>query len=210
MSSHPLDRGVPRPPRRPDVPRAAGDVVAGGACGLTLLALAAPVPLAAQEADSAGAEGVTEGRDGGPSRYGGFVYSERPDGTRLLVVPDRSSSLDRGARLFFRCSGDRREVFVAVTGGEGRLGNARDGAGGRYRFGSLPWSEMATWGSNEAGTAAFMPPRFTDSFAARARESDRVEIQIVNPGGVRHRYVFPMDGFARGAERLTCFTGGDP
>ena len=209
MPSYLLDRRVPRPPRRPDVPGATGAVVAGLVCSLSLLAVAAPVPLAAQEADSAGNEGPTEAGDGGPPRFGSFVYSERPDGTRLLVVPDRSSALNRGARLFFRCSGDRREVFVAVTEGEGRLGNARDGAGGRYRFGSLPWSDMATWGSNEAGTAAFMPPRFTDSFASRARKSDRVEIQIVNPGGVRHRYVFPLDGFVRGAERLTCFTGGD-
>lgn len=175
------------------------------AVGSLLFAAATAGALRAQQPDSAGGDGAAGARDGSSESFGSFLFVERPDGARLLVVPDRNSSLNEGARLFLRCSDDRREVFVAVTEGEGRLGNARDGAGGRYRFGSLPWSDMVTWGSNEAGTAAFMPPRLTESFAARARESDRVEVQIVNPAGVRHRYVFPMDGLAEGTAKLACF-----
>lgn len=192
-------------------PAEGGAVPSPAAAVLSALALvlAAAVPASAQEADTAGAEADTARQGGGPQRFGSFVFAEQDDGMHLLVVPDRNSSLNEGARLFFRCTGDQREVFVAVTGGAGRLGNADDGAGGRYRFGSLPWSEMVTWGSNEAGTAAFMPPRLTESFAGRARESERVEVQIVNPGGVRHRFVFPMDGFAEGASRLACFGSGD-
>lgn len=167
--------------------------------------LAVTVPAGAQEAATGGGDEGAAASEDGPRRFGSFVHVEQADGTRLLVVPDRDATLDRGARLFFRCSDGGREVFVAVTEGEGRLGNARDGAGGRYRFGSLPWSDMVTWGANESGTAAFMPPRLTEAFAERARASDRVEIQIVNPAGVRHRYVFPMDGFAEGVERMACF-----
>lgn len=193
-------------PRRgatpPAAPSRAAEMLA--AAGLLLAAVA---PAGAQEADTAGAD--TARRGPGAQQLGSFTFAEQADGTRLLVVPDRNSSLNEGARLFFRCTDDRREVFVAVTEGSGRLGNARDGAGGRYRFGSLPWSEMVTWGSNEAGTAAFMPPRLTETFAGRARASDRVEVQIVNPGGVRHRFVFPMDGFDEGAAKLDCFGGAE-
>jgi hypothetical protein len=172
------------------------------------LLAASATGVGAQEPDTADAEEETAGEVGVSGSAGSFTFAEQADGTRLMVVPDRNSSLNDGARLFFRCRGDQREVFVAVTEGEDRLGNARDGAGGRYRFGSLPWSEMVTWGSNEAGTAAFMPPRLTGSFADRARRSDRVEVQIVNPGGVRHRFIFPMDGFAESADRLSCFASG--
>lgn len=196
--------------RRGPADRPIGRRLSAGAllAAAVLLVAAARGPLAAQEPDDAGAGEEGAAREAGPARFGSFVFSEQPDGSRLLVVPDRNSSLNEGARLFFRCSGGRREVFVAVTEGEGRLGNARDGAGGRYRFGSLPWSEMETWGSNEAGTAAFLPPRLAESFAGRARASERVEIQVVNTGGVRHRYVFPMDGFAEGAGKLACFGEG--
>lgn len=182
--------------------------ILGAVLASTALLVGTAVPTGAQEADTAVTEEAAR-KPGGPQTFGSFVFAEKPDGTRLLVVPDRNSSLDEGARLFFRCTGDRREVFVAVSGGEGRLGNARDGAGGRYRFGSLPWSDMVAWGSNEAGTAAFMPPRLTRNFADRARRSERVEVQIVNPGGVRHRFVFPMDGFDEGAGKLTCFGLGE-
>lgn len=176
-------------------------------CAMALLAASA-TGVGAQEPDTADAGEETAGEGGVTGSAGSFTFAEQPDGTRIMVVPDRNSSLNEGARLFFRCRGDRREIFVAVTEGEGRLGNASDGAGGRYRFGSLPWSEMVTWGSNEAGTAAFMPPRLTGSFAGRAGPSDRVEVQIVNPGGVRHRFVFPMDGFAESSEKLSCFDAG--
>ncbi len=176
-------------------------------CAVALLAASA-TGVVAQEPDTADAEEEAAGEGGVTGSAGSFTFAEQADGTRLMVVPDRNSSLNDGARLFFRCRGDQREVFVAVTEEEGRLGNARDGAGGRYRFGSLPWSEMVTWGSNEAGTAAFMPPRIAGSFADRARRSDRVEVQIVNPGGVRHRFVFPMDGFTESADRLSCFASG--
>lgn len=174
---------------------------------MALLAASA-TGVGAQEPDTADTGEEAAGEGGVTGSAGSFTFAEQPDGTRIMVVPDRNSSLNEGARLFFRCRGDQREIFVALTEGEGRLGNARDGAGGRYRFGSLPWSEMVTWGSNEAGNAAFMPPRLSGSFAGRARQSDRVEVQIVNPGGVRHRFVFPMDGFAESADRLSCFDSG--
>lgn len=165
------------------------------------------------EADSAGAAGQgEEAAAGGPQRIGAFVYAVqggedgRPE-TRLLVVPDTASTLNEGARLFLRCRADRREVYVAVT--DGNLGNARDGAGGQWRFDRRPWSELVRWGANEQGTAAFMPPRLYDTFVTRALESEVVEIRVVNAAGVRKRYVFPLDGLGEGSARLGCFGDGE-
>ena len=174
-----------------------------------LIALTVTAPAAAQQAgaDSAAAG---PGQTGGPERIGAFVFAVQGGGeagpeTRLLVVPDTASSLQEGARLFLRCRDDRREVYVAVS--EGDLGNAREGAGGQWRFDRRPWSELTRWGANEEGTAAFMPPRLYDTFVARALEHEVAEIRVVNTAGVRKRFVFPLDGFPEGRARLGCFGG---
>lgn len=179
---------------RPSAALPAAPAIAAG----LLAAALAPHALRAQDA-------------AGPEHVGAFVYAVQGGGedapeSRLLVVPDTSSTLDGGARLFFRCRGDRAEVYVAVT--EGNIGNAKEGAGGQWRFDRRPWHELVQWGANEQGTAAFLPPRFYDTFAARARESGQLEVRIVNLAGVRQRFVFPLDGFPEGARRLGCF-GGD-
>ena len=184
--------------------------IAVSAVSAALLTAAWALPASAQEAgtDSAGAEAETAG--GGPERIGAFAFAiqggedERPE-TRLLVVPDTGSSLSEGARLFLRCRGDQREVYVAVSAGN--LGDAREGAGGQWRFDRRPWSELTRWGANEEGTAAFMPPRLYDTFVARALEYEVVEIRIVNTAGVRKRFVFPLGGFEEGHGRLGCFDG---
>lgn len=167
------------------------------------LLLLAPAGAAAQEPGG--------GEDGGgatTTTYGEYVFAEQ-SGRSMLVAPDTGSTLNEGGRIFLRCSDGRREVYVAST--EDRLGNAEEGAGGRYRFGNRPWSDLTRWGSNEKGSAAFMPPRFAGDFAARARDADSevVEFEIVNTAGVRHRYVFSLDGFAEGVQQLGCFSGGD-
>jgi hypothetical protein len=162
------------------------------------LLLAAPWPAAAQEGGAGGQQG--------PVQIGSFVYAEQ-GGRSLLVAPDTGSTLNEGTRIFFRCSDDQREVYVVST--EDRLGNAKEGSAGRYRFDGGVWSELSQWGSNESGSAAFLPPRFSRNFAARARKADRVEMEVVNTAGVRHRYVFSLAEFARGAERLACFRRGD-
>jgi len=193
------------------------------AAGVALALLLALTPLgagAAQETEADTTEATDadaareggEAADGGPERIGAFVYAVqggedgRPE-TRLLVVPDTASTLNEGARLFLRCRADRREVYVAVT--EGNLGNAREGAGGQWRFDRRPWSELQRWGANEQGTAAFMPPRLYDTFMARALEAEVAEIRIVNVAGVRKRFVFPLDGLAEASARLGCFGEGE-
>lgn len=168
-----------------------------------LLPLAAACLLLAWPAGAAAQE--EGGGGGGAVQIGSFVLAQQ-NGRSLLVTPDTSSSLQAGTRLFFRCSGDRREVYVASS--DDRLGDADEGAGGRYRFDGRPWSDLHRWGANESGSAAFLPPRFAPNFAARARSSDRLELEIVNTAGVRHAYVFRLDGFAEGADRLGCFEGG--
>lgn len=180
--------------------RPAGTLPAALAIAAALLP-AAPAPNALRAQEPAG-----------PERVGAFVYAVQGGGedapeSRLLVVPDTSSTLNEGARLFFRCRGDRPEVYVAVT--EGNLGNAKEGAGGQWRFDRRPWHELVQWGANEQGTAAFLPPRFYDTFATRARESDQLEVRIVNLAGVHQRFVFPLEGFPEGARRLGCFGGED-
>lgn len=211
------------------LPTAGHGVTFRRAAGLVLAIFlaTAPVGVAAQEAeaDSAAAAQADSGAAteqakaagqeaaaGGPRQIGAFVYAVqggeegRPE-TRLLVVPDTASTLNEGARLFLRCRADRREVYVAVT--DGNLGNAREGAGGQWRFDRRPWSELVRWGANEQGTAAFMPPRLYDTFVTRALESEVVEIRIVNVAGVRKRYVFPLEGLGKGLDRLGCFQEGE-
>lgn len=184
-------------------PGAAALAVAAG----LVLGLGFPGPATAQEAD----DDTAAGAPSAPNRIGAFTFAVQGSGddgpeTRLLVVPDTASTLNEGARLFLRCRGGTREVYIAVT--EGNLGDAREGAGGQWRFDRRPWSDLVRWGANEHGTAAFMPPRLYDTYVERAREADLGEIRIVNTAGVRERFVFPMDGFEEGAERLGCF-GGD-
>lgn len=189
----PARRRTPSRPLRPcGLPGAVTALAAAASC----LLLAGPAGAAAQQ------QGDGDG-GGGTTRYGAFVYAER-GGRSMLVAPDTGSTLSEGTRLFFRCSDGRREIYLASS--EDRLGSEQKGAGGRYRFGRLPWSELVRWGSNASGSAAFMPPRLAPSFAGRVRESEAVEIQIVNPAGVRHRYVFPLEGFAKGVRELECFT----
>lgn len=193
--------------------------IGGGALAVALAAAlgaatALPASSRAQEAarDTAGAS-TDSAPETTPRRIGSFTLAVQggEDGgpeTRILVVPDTSSTLNEGARLFFRCRDGRGEIYVAVT--DGNLGNAREGAGGQWRFGRRPWSELNRWGANDQGTAAFMPPRVYESFVERGRESDVAEIRIVNLAGVRKRFVFPLDGFTEGTERLGCFgIGGD-
>lgn len=171
----------------------------------------ASLPLAAVALLLAGPAGSAAQQEGGgdaagPVQIGAFVLAQQ-DGRSLLVTPDTASSLQEGARLFFRCSGDRREVYVASS--DDRLGDADEGAGGRYRFDRRPWSDLHRWGANESGSAAFLPPRFASNFADRARSSDVLELEIVNTAGVRHAYVFRLDGFDEGTGRLGCFDGGE-
>lgn len=173
---------------------------------LALLPLAAAAPLLAGPAGSAAQQEGGDAAAAGPVQIGAFVLAQQ-DGRSLLVTPDTASSLQQGTRLFFRCSGDRREVYVASS--DDRLGDAEEGAGGRYRFDDRPWSDLHQWGANESGSAAFLPPRFAPNFADRARSSDVLEIEIVNTAGVRHAYVFRLDGFGEGADRLRCFDGGE-
>jgi len=175
-------------------PRPSAVAVPHLALAVALLFMAPPWSAAAQEGKGGGQQG--------PVQIGSFLYAQQ-GGRNLLVAPDTGSTVDEGARIFFRCSDDQREVYVVST--EDRLGNAKEGSAGRYRFDGGPWSELSQWGSNESGSAAFLPPRFGRNFAARARKADRVELEVVNTAGVRHRYVFSMAGFARGAERLACF-----
>lgn len=171
-----------------------------------LATLAAAVALAlASPAGASGQQEGGDGGDGGPVQIGAFVVAQQ-DGRTLMVTPDTASSLQEGTRLFFRCSGDRREVYVSSS--DDRLGDAEEGAGGRYSFDDRPWSDLHQWGANESGSAAFLPPRFAPNFAERARSSELLELEIVNTAGVRHAYVFRLDGFSEGADRLVCFDGG--
>lgn len=196
------------PDAPPTLARSLPSRLAAGVALALLLALAPLDAGAAQETETDSAEAEA----GGPREIGAFVYAVqggeegRPE-TRLLVVPDTASALNEGARLFLRCRDDRREVYVAVT--DGNLGNAREGAGGQWRFDRRPWSELLRWGANEQGTAAFMPPRLYDTFMARALEAKTAEIRIVNVAGVRKRFVFPLEGLAEGSARLGCFGDGE-
>lgn len=167
------------------------------ALAVACLFLAPPAGTAAQEGDGGG---------DGPVQIGAFVHAQQ-DGRSMLVTPDTASSLQAGTRLFFRCSDDRREVYVASS--DDRLGDDEEGAGGRYRFDERSWSDLHQWGANESGSAAFLPPRFAPNFASRARTSGLLELEIVNTAGVRHEYVFRLDGFSEGVRRLDCFSGGE-
>lgn len=173
----------------------------GRLAGAVLLAalLAGAGPTAAQEADSAeaGAEG--------PERIGTFHHVRQGE-SLLLVVPDTASSLNEGARLFLRCRGGNRGVFVALAGGEGGLGNAEDGAAGQFRIDRGPWTDLEQWGANESGTAAFMNPERIPTFVGRAEDGELAEIRIVNPAGVRQKFVFPMEGLGDALERLPCLS----
>lgn len=175
--------------------------VAVGQPGTALAQQAAEDTAAAAEDTAAGAEEAT-------GRVGAFTFAilgGEGEGaeTRLLVAPDTASTLNEGARLFFRCRGGRGEIYVAVT--DGNLGSAREGAGGQWRFDRRPWSELVRWGANDEGTAAFVPPRLYDTFVRRGREAEVVEVRIVNLAGVRKRFVFPLGGFSEGVDRLGCF-----
>lgn len=171
-------------------------------------ALAAPLllagtgPASAQEADTAGTEAAQQG----PERIGSFVHA-RQEGADLLVVPDTASSLNEGTRLFLRCRGGQREVFVAVTGQEGGLGNAREGAAGQFRIDRGPWTDLEQWGANESGTAAFMAPERIPTFVGRASGAGLAEIRIVNPAGVRTKFVFRLEGMEEALGRLPCMGG---
>ncbi len=194
-------------------------IASGIGCGALAVALtgalgvaaALPASSRAQEAAGDTADAAAESAAETPRRIGSFTLAVqggedgRPE-TRILVVPDTSSTLNEGARLFLRCRSGRGEIYVAVT--DGNLGNAREGAAGQWRFERRPWGELIRWGANDEGTAAFMPPRVYDTFVERGREYDVAEIRIVNLAGVRKRFVFPLDGFTEGTERLGCF-GGD-
>lgn len=165
---------------------------------LALLALTAS-PTAAQEADTAGGEAAGEG----PERIGAFVHVRQGDGL-LLVTPDTASTLNRGARLFLRCRGGERSVFVALAAEEGGLGNQEEGAAGQFRIDRGPWTDLEQWGANAAGTAAFMNPERVPTFVGRAVDGDLAEIRIVNPAGVRQKFVFPMEGMEEALARLPC------
>lgn len=174
------------------------------AAGVTLLAvlLAAAGPAEGQQPDSTGDEARSEG----PERIGAF-HHVRQEGSLLLVVPDTSSSLNEGARLFLRCRGGNREVFVALAGDEGGLGNAEDGAAGQFRIDRGPWTDLERWGANAGGTAAFMNPERIPTFVGRAEDGELAEIRVVNPAGVRHKFVFPMKGLGDALGRLPCMGG---
>lgn len=194
------------------VPRSSAWTSAGrvALAAAAILALAAS-PASGQVADTAAEDSSARERDRtgpreGPPRIGAFVYLER-DGARMLVTPDTSSSLDEGARLFLRCGDGRRELFVALAGGEAGLGNANQGAAGQFRIDRSPWTDLEQWGANEAGTAAFMAPGRIPTFLGRAKDGDRAEIRIVNPAGVRHRYVFRTESLVEALERLPCMGG---
>lgn len=173
----------------------------GRLAGALLLAalLAGAGPSAAQESDSgeAGAEG--------PERIGAFHHVRQGE-SLLLVVPDTASSLNAGARLFLRCRGGDRGVFVALAGDEGGLGNAREGAAGQFRIDRGPWTDLEQWGANESGTAAFMNPERIPTFVGRAEDGELAEIRIVNPAGVRRKFVFPTEGLGEALGRLPCMS----
>lgn len=175
------------------------------------VATALPASSRAQEAAEDTATAAADSAAESPRRIGSFTLAVqggddgRPE-TRILVVPDTSSTLNEGARLFLRCRSGTGEIYVAVT--DGNLGNAQEGAAGQWRFDRRPWSELIRWGANDQGTAAFMPPRVYDTFVERGREAEVAEIRIVNLAGVRKRFVYPLEGFTEGTEQLGCF-GGD-
>lgn len=170
------------------------------------LLLIAAAPLAGQASDTASADTARAGERQGPPRIGAFVHVTQGE-AQLLVTPDTASTLDRGARLFVRCRGGEGEVFVALTREEGELGNAREGAGGQFRIDRGPWTDLQQWGANRSGTAAFMAPERVDTFVGRAAGAELAEIRIVNPAGVRHRYVFRLEGMEEALSKLPCLGG---
>lgn len=139
----------------------------------------------------------------GPERIGAFVHVDQED-AQLLVTPDTASSLNEGARLFLRCRDGSREVFVAVTGEEGGLGNERDGSGGQFRIDRGPWTDIEQWGANSTGTAAFMASERVPTFVGRAANGDIADIRIVNPAGVSTKFVFRLEGMEEALGRLPC------
>lgn len=173
------------------------------AAGILLAALlAATGPAVGQRADSAGAGASSRG----PERIGTFHYVRQGE-SLLLVVPDTASALNEGARLFLRCRGGNRSVFVALAGDEGGLGNAEDGAAGQFRIGRGPWTDLEQWGANAAGTAAFMNPERIPTFVGRAEDGELAEIRIVNPAGIRQKFVFPVEGLGEALGKLPCMGG---
>ena len=182
------------------MPRPPFGAIAAGMTAVLLLAAARPAP--AQETDTTGADAAQPG----PEHIGSFVHV-RQEGASLLVAPDTASSLNEGARLFLRCRAGQREVFVALTGEEGGLGNAREGAAGQFRIDRGPWTDLEQWGANESGTAAFMAPERIPTFVGRAAGGELAEVRIVNPAGVRTRFVFPLEGMEEALGRLPCMNG---
>lgn len=196
----------PRPRRSPGANGRApidpppGRLLVGGLASVLLMAA---VPLAGQAADSAGSDTAAAEAREGPPRIGAFVYTQQGEAD-ILVTPDTASSLDEGTRLFLRCRGGNGEVFIALTGEEGGLGNEREGAAGQFRIDRGPWTDLEQWGANSTGTAAFMKPESVPTFVGRAEGGGLAEIRIVNPAGVRHRYVFRLEGFEEALGRLGC------
>lgn len=192
-----------RPPGRTAV-RSPGPGPSGPVPGLPaallLAALAAgTLPAAAQQSDSAAGPEAREG----PPRIGAYLHVQQ-DGAELLVTPDTASSVDEGARLFLRCRGGTRELFVSVAGQDANLGDARNGAAGQFRMDRGPWSDLEQWGANEAGTAAFMNPERIPTFVGRAGDAELAEVRIVNPAGVHRRFAFRTDGLEEGVAELPC------
>lgn len=206
-----------RPPRsavrrvRPRLPRLLRPVARVVLLAAALLIGTAPgaAPATAQQPDTTSADSARAEADAGrqgPPRIGAFVYAEQ-GGAKLLVTPDTASSLNAGARLFLRCRGGIRELFVAVAGRDANLGSAREGAAGQFRMDRGPWSDLEQWGASEAGTAAFMNSQRVPTFVGRASGAGLAEIRIVNPAGVRSKFVFRMDGLEEALGRLPCMGG---
>lgn len=190
-------RNARRAAARPTVRRPPGPALLAALGSLFLLQVASPA--AAQETDSAEARQDADG----PERIGAFVHV-RQDDARLLIAPDTASSLNEGIRLFLRCRGESREIFVARTGEKGGLGNQRDGAAGQFRVDRGPWTDLEQWGANDTGTAAFMAPERVPTFVGRASGGELAEIRIVNPAGVRQKFTFRLTGLEEALTRLPC------
>lgn len=135
-----------------------------------------------------------------------FVFTRATDqmsgaDRSTLMTKELTPTLLRTAALYWRCDGDRLNLFVFL---DDFLNSSNDPALVQWRFDNDTASPFVSWAVSTEGTAAFAPDDLIPLLTSRAKGASRVGFRLVDYRRTPHDVTFRLLGFTAGLGRLRC------